>query len=143
MTEQSSCYSLRCGLVTSEAVDRCPQCGGRMRSASQVRRLGWVLVVLGVLLAAGMGAIAYALAPSMLSPGVADAQGARFTGTAMQGRTVLGLFGVVILFGFLCIANGAWQIVKGQRSKWLAIATLVMVALIVLSTWRTISVLPG
>lgn len=41
------CYSLRCGYIVAEPLDRCPKCRGRMRTARTIRGLGWVQVATG------------------------------------------------------------------------------------------------
>lgn len=142
-TPGSSCYSLWCGNVSSEVFERCPKCGGRMRPATQVRRLGWLLLVIGALLVIGVAAITFQLAPLMLHPVVPGADGSHFRGTAAQGGSVLGLFGLLILFGLLTVANGAWQIAKGQRSRWLVIAMLASIVLVVAATAWVMHILPG
>jgi hypothetical protein len=76
---------------------------------------GRVLVAVGLFLVLFMGAIAWSLAPIMLSPGVA-VDGTTFTGTAAQGQIFLGLFALVGLFGAMAVANGVWMIATGRRS---------------------------
>lgn len=76
---------------------------------------GWVLVAVGLFLMLFMAAIAWNLAPIMLSPGV-EVDGTRFTGTAAQGQIFLGLFALVALFGAMAAANGLWMIATGRRS---------------------------
>jgi hypothetical protein len=76
---------------------------------------GRVLVAVGLFLMLFMGAIAWNLAPIMLSPGV-EVAGTSFTGTAAQGQIFLGLFGLVGLFGAMAAANGAWMMATGRRS---------------------------
>lgn len=79
------------------------------------RMRGRVLVGVGLFLVLFMAAIAWNLAPIMLSPGV-EIDGTSFTGTEAQGQIFLGLFGVVGLFGAICVANGVWMMATGQRS---------------------------
>ncbi len=55
MNEISSCY--RCDFETGEPLSQCPHCGHPLRSAKTVRRLGWVLVVLGGFLVIFMGVL--------------------------------------------------------------------------------------
>jgi hypothetical protein len=77
---------------------------------------GRVLVAVGLFLVLFMGAIAWNLAPMVLRPGE-EVDGSTFTGTAEQGQMFLGLFALVGLFGAVCVANGAWMIATGRRSR--------------------------
>ncbi|HEX8449444.1 MAG TPA: hypothetical protein VF652_07625 [Allosphingosinicella sp.] len=77
---------------------------------------GRVLVAVGLFLLLLMGAIAWNLAPMMLSPGV-EVEGSTFTGTKTQGRIFLGLFALIGLFGAMSVGNGAWMMATGRRSR--------------------------
>ena len=93
-----------------------------------VRRLGWVLLLLGLFLVGLMGTITWNLYPSMTHPGVADAGGSTFTGTTQQARDALQLFGMVMAFGLLSTVNGLWQIATGRRNLAFVGVTLVLAA---------------
>jgi hypothetical protein len=99
-----------------------------MRKAQGIRHRGWVLVFLGLLLVAMMGTITLMVAPTILSAGSA---GARFTGTPEQAMLILGLFGIIIVFGFTCIVSGIWQIATGRRSIWVVILILGLTFLLI------------
>ncbi len=131
--EMSNCYS--CGFA-GEAAGKCPNCGGRLRSARLVRGLGWLQLLLGLFLVGLMGTIAYYLAPALLSPAAAT-EGSRFTGTPEQALMILGLFGLVVTFGVGSIASGLWQIVTGRRNKWIFILMLVLFVVLMLVAWLT------
>jgi hypothetical protein len=77
---------------------------------------GRVLAAVGLFLVLFMGAIAWNVAPMMLRPGV-EVGGSTFTGTEAQGQIFLGLFGLVGAFGALSVANGAWMMATGRRSR--------------------------
>jgi len=124
------CY--KCGYETGETVTKCPKCGRGLLSTKQVRQLGWVQVIIGLFLVVFMGIITFNLAPSMLEPGVPDTSGSRFTGTREQARIVLGLFGVIIVFGLTSIAGGLWQITFGTRNKWILYFGVVLFLLLML-----------
>ena len=143
MEESSSCYS--CGHVTNEAVSRCPECGRRLRTAKQVRRLGWLQLVIGVFLVGLMGTITYNLAPLMFParPPAAGRSGARFTGTPEQAQLILGLFGMVMVFGLGSIVSGVWQIKTGRRNKWLFIVMVALFVVLILFSWYLRSALRG
>ena len=129
----SNCYS--CGFA-GEAAGKCPNCGGRLRAAKTVRRLGWLQLLIGLFLVGLMGTIAYNLAPALLSP-AAPARGSRFTGTPEQALMILGLFGLVITFGLGSIAAGLWQIATGRRNKWIFIFMIVLFVVVMVSAWLT------
>jgi hypothetical protein len=129
MKDKLSCS--KCSYASSENVTRCPQCGNWMPRAQGVRRRGWVLIVLGALLVAMMGAITFLTAPTMLSRG--SSSGARFTGTPEQALLILGLFGIVIIFGITCIGSGLWQIVTGRRSIWIVVIVLGLTFLLIVA----------
>jgi MFS family permease len=133
MEESSSCYS--CGHVTNEVVAKCPECGRRLRTAKQVRRLGWLQLVIGIFLVGLMGTITYNVAPLLLRPAGGAQGGARFTGTPEQASLILGLFGLVIAFGLGSILSGLWQIKTGRRNKWLLIAMVALFVVLVLFSW--------
>ena len=129
----SNCYS--CGFA-GEAAGKCPNCGGRLRSARLVRGLGWLQLLIGLFLVGLMGTITYNLAPSLLSP-AAPTGGSRFTGTPEQALMILGLFGLVITFGVGSIAAGLWQIVTGRRNKWIFVVMLALFVVVLLTAWLT------
>ena len=138
LEESSSCYS--CGHVTNEAVSVCPKCGKRLRTAKQVRRLGWLQLAIGVFLIGLMGTITYNLAPALLQAGEST-DGARFTGTPQQAQLILGLFGMVLVFGLGSILSGLWQIKTGRRNKWLFIIMVVLFVVLIAFSWFLRSVL--
>jgi hypothetical protein len=139
MDEVRTCF--KCSYETGEVVEKCPRCGGRMRTAQQVRRLGWVQVVLGVIIVGMMGTITVFIAPLMLNAGEPTATGSRFNGTPEQALLILGLFGIVILFGLVAMLNGIWQIKFGRRNKWLFIVVMLLAGLLVLAGWLVRSAL--
>jgi hypothetical protein len=80
------------------------------------RARGGVLIAVGLFLVLLMGGIAWNLAPMVLRPGE-EVDGSTFTGTAEQGRIFLGLLALVGLFGAVSVANGAWMMATGRRSR--------------------------
>ena len=121
----------KCSFAASENVTRCPQCGSWMPRAQGVRRRGYVLIVLGFLLVAIMGTITSMTAPTMLSGRASS--GAGFTGTPEHALLILGLFGIVIVFGITCIGSGVWQIVTGRRSIWIVVIVLGLTFLLIVA----------
>ena len=132
--ELSNCYS--CGFAGEAAGNKCPNCGGRLRSAKVVRRLGWLQLLIGLFLVGLMGTITYYLAPALLNPAAAT-EGSRFTGTPGQALMILALFGLVITFGVGSIASGLWQIATGRRNKWIFILMLALFVVLLLVAWLT------
>src|SRR5262249_16334980 len=108
---------------------KCPQCGGWIRKAQRIRRLGGVLIVLGLLLVGMMGTITIMLAPMMLSPG-RQKKGSTFTGTPEQGIMILSLFGVLIVFGLVAMLSGIFQMMTGRRSIWIMITAFALAFLL-------------
>lgn len=129
MKDQLSCA--KCGSALSGSVTRCPACASWTRTAQSVRRRGGMMIVLGLLLVGMMGTITFMVAPTMLTSG--GAAGGRFTGTREQTMLILGLFGIVIVFGIACIASGLWQIVTGRRNVWIVVLILSLAFLLVVA----------
>lgn len=99
-------------------------------SPAAVRRLGMALIVLGTLLAGGVGYLVLQLAPTLLHPGELIG-GERFTGSAAFGRQVLVLLMVVTATGATFAGIGVHQWRTGRRDKRLLAAGLVMIAVTV------------
>ena len=134
MAETSTCLSPACGLTVEGNFTQCPQCGWAMRGPRNIRIRGWVLVGIGLFLVLFMGAIAWNLAPMMLHPGK-EIEGTTFTGKPSDADFVFAIFGLVILFGLLSIANGAWMIVKGRQNRPFVIVSLAIFAILFAIGW--------
>jgi hypothetical protein len=137
MKDKLSCS--KCSYVASDDATKCPECGSWMRRAQGIRRRGWLLIVLGVLLVAMMGTITLLTAPAMLARRASS--GAGFTGTPEQAILILGLFGIVIVFGLTCIGSGLWQIVTGRRSIWIVVIILGLTFLLIVAGSAVVRVL--
>jgi hypothetical protein len=103
---------------------------------TQVR--GWLLVVIGCLLAAGMAYAIVSQAPLMLQPGQAIG-GTTFTGSAEQGRAALGLFAAVALLGASFAAGGVQLLRHGGLARWLVMTLLGSGALLAVTFWHVMS----
>jgi hypothetical protein len=134
MPETSKCLSLSCRETVEGSVEKCPKCGTRMRTPKMVRRLGWLLLLLGLFLVGLMGTITWNLAPSLLRP---EAPDSNFTGTAEQAHMILNLFVVVIIFGAGTMLNGTYQIITGRRNAWITAATLGLAVVLFVVAWTT------
>jgi hypothetical protein len=83
-----------------------------------------------------MGWIAWILAPTLLSPGISQ-DSDTFSGTKDQAQMILGLFGLVILFGAVGTANALYMITTGRQSRVFVIITLLLAAVLIGVAWVT------
>lgn len=133
MASTSNCSSFKCGAITPGAVDACPACGARTMPSARVRRLGWLLLVLGAGLAVGIGYLLARMSPMLGAPGVRQPDGTTFTGTAEQAAFTTNLLLGVIAFGAVAVLNGLWQIATGRRNLMLFALTLLLAAALFLT----------
>lgn len=105
----------QCARPVNSWLDYCPECSVRISSPGRIRALGWMLLVVGTGLSAG---VAYLLVViHRIIQGSADPDATtRFTGTAAQALMVYALLTVVLLFGIVAVASGAWQVRYGVRN---------------------------
>lgn len=130
--ELRSCY--RCNYETTEPLAKCPQCGQRLRTATTVRWLGWLLIVLGSFLVIFMGGIAFMVTNMIAQSDEPDAT-SRFTGGPEMLLFMYGIFGFVILFGLVALAGGIWQVKYGKRNKKLAYLIFALGIIFVIIGW--------
>ena len=130
----------KCEFETQEKIIQCPRCGRRLISPTVLRTLGGIQLALGLTLVVGMGILTFNLAPSLLQPGKLD-EGMRFSGTRDTGLLILGLFGLVMAFGFTSTVSGLWQIITGRRNKWIVAAAFVVFILLIITIFITQSAL--
>lgn len=141
MPDTSTCFSLACGETVGGTVAKCPKCGSPMRTSRGIKRLGWILLLIGLFLFGMMAVLTWTMAPMLLHPGESADGGSSFTGTAEQAQWVLGLFGVVAAFGLGSMINGAYQITTGRRSRTLTFASLGLAAFLLVIAWLSSRVL--
>ena len=108
--------------------------GNGAASEPNWRTRGWVLLGLGLFLVLFMGAIAWSLWPMMMNAGV-ETGGSTYRGTPEQTQLFLGIFALVIGFGLICTANGAFMIATGRRSRALTAILLVIFAILMAIGW--------
>jgi len=137
-TGASICYKLTCGAVEPGRLATCPQCGGRMKSEATVRRLGWVLLLLGLFLVGFVGYIISAIGPALhaaMTGTAPSAGGSRFDASASAASMVLWLLWSIVGFGAVGMLNGIIQAMSGRRNRALTVlllgAALVIVVLAV------------
>jgi hypothetical protein len=135
MPETSTCYSLVCGETVDGTVAKCPKCGGRMRTSRGIKGLGWALLLLGLFLFGMMTLLTWNMAPMLLHPGEPATGGGSYTGTAEQAQWILGLFGIIAVFGLGTMINGGYQITTGRRSRAITFATLALAAILLAIAW--------
>ncbi len=103
-------------------------------------RRGWAQSIVGALLAAGVGAVALNLAPDLLRPG---ADGEPSIGSGAEGPLLLGMLGLIVVFGLTTLANGCWLIRTGRRNPWLLRIAFGLLVLVVLAGWSLRKALLG
>lgn len=119
MNTTSKCR--KCEYQLAESVRQCPICGTRVQTSGQIRGLGVVQLILGLVIVGMMGTITLLLAPKMLG-----GEKAGFTGTPAQALMIMLLFGVVIVFGLASCVSGLYHVVVGKRNKWIALAAVIL-----------------
>jgi hypothetical protein len=137
MAEQSTCLSPLCGITIEGSEKKCPKCGWAMRSARNIRTRGWFLLACGLFITLFMGWIAWRLWPTLMLPGKEVEGGGSFSGTKDQAQMILGLFGIIILFGMVGTANALYMITSGRQSRVFVIVTLLLAVMIAVSAWLT------
>jgi hypothetical protein len=133
------CY--KCDYESAEPLMHCPRCGHLLRTASQVRRLGWVLAATGAFLLVFMTGIMVLIAYIMAQTGKPGST-ASFNGGALEAAMIFGILGLVWVFGLTGLITGIWQIKHGRRNRnltriilWLGAAFLVIAALVQIPDW--------
>lgn len=109
----------RCKFRPESWVNDCPQCGQVIVSPGRVRALGWVLVVLGSILAIGMAALSVTMARVVAGSGEPGAT-TTYTGSAEQMGVMFTLFAFVGVFGIVSMVVGGWQVRTGRQNPRLA-----------------------
>lgn len=103
-----------------------------MLTSRSVRRLGWALTLMGLIITVFIGMITVHLLPSLVPIHGISAQ-ARFNGTPDQAKLVLQIFFLLIGFGIAITLNGIIQVSTGQRNRIALFFSLGIAALIVIT----------
>ena len=103
-------FCRKCYIETRATNPECPQCGRKMQTQSQIKSLGLLLVILGVLIALGCGLGVLAVA-AVLFFGKLDSKDFLMA--------FAGLFwtGAGLAAGITAIIGGAWQKKHGRTSR--------------------------
>lgn len=124
MDQMRICY--KCDYETNQSLKICPQCGQpQLRTASQIRTLGWVLAIIGALLAIFMAGLSLVVGRIILFPNLPGTS-TRFTGGPEMVLFIIGIFGVVLAFGVASFFAGLYQIRNGRRNKHLTKMILIL-----------------
>ena len=78
------------------------------------RVMGWSLIALGFLAAVAVGLTLWWLMPSLLQPGV-NVGGTRFDGTAAQAKTMMAVFGAILVACLGLMLAGGFILYKNLR----------------------------
>ena len=127
MSRTLSCA--KCSFETRETLSRCPNCGGRLQSATKVRVLGWVLLLLGTFLVLFMGGLGIYLGGIITQTETSGAT-TRFTGGPQDVALIVAVFGLVISFGLASIGGGIWQIIYGKPNRKLMVAMFLVAGIL-------------
>jgi hypothetical protein len=107
-----SCFKCKYEIETADS--KCNQCGQRLRSRTEIRALGSLLIVLSSFLIGVMTMISSWMYNVIYSPQTAN--GSRFNGDEKDLAMIAGVFAFVFLFSFTALAAGLWQVIFGRRN---------------------------
>jgi predicted nucleic acid-binding Zn ribbon protein len=126
MTSQSStCTAPLCGYSVPASLEYCPECGRRMLSSRALRKRGLLMLLAGTFLLSLMGAVTYILTPMLTTGG--------FSGTPEQARTIVQFCWLLIAFGLVGAAAGAWQLATARRNRFATTGMLALAGLVVIA----------
>lgn len=110
----------QCGTVLGADDLRCRQCADeKVQPPDQVRTLGWILIVCGVVLLLLMGGVTIYVTQLLLESGRPGAT-TRFTGGRGMMVFMYSLFGLTLALGGACLATGIGQVRTGVRNRHMA-----------------------
>lgn len=88
----------------------CPKCGKKMQTQSQIKSLGKLLIILGILISLGCGLGVLASIAILLF-------GENNEKDALMAFSAVSFTGAGLAAGITAIAGGAWQAKHGRTSK--------------------------
>lgn len=124
------CFCFKCKWEGLSAEKLCPRCRKPTQTSGFIRGTGAVLVLLGGFLIAMMSVITVAVIGMIAQSGKPGAT-SRFTGTKDQMIMMFAIFGFVLLFGFVSLIAGLWQLILGRRNMILVYFILVLGAVFI------------
>ncbi len=104
----------KCRWEGKSAERLCPRCRRPTQTRGFIRGTGAVLAALGGFLLVLMSVITVAVIGLIAQSGKPGS--GQFTGTKTQMILMFGVFGFVLLFGFVSLIAGLWQLVFGRRN---------------------------
>src|SRR4051812_30275308 len=118
--ETYSCLS--CGSLSGSPITQCTQCEGNVLSARSLRRRGWWLIILGLMISIFFAVVIVKQAINVAHSGDPDAK-VRYTAGPGMITFMFGVFALVLFIGICFVAGGIWQVRYGRpNTKVLAMA---------------------
>jgi uncharacterized paraquat-inducible protein A len=111
MAAEKICF--KCKFEGQSESYTCPRCGKLLRSKVAIRIRGAIMILLGGFLIAMMGGI---ISWAFDAYRGANEASSRFNGTPQQFRMIIGLMGLVFIFGLASAVVGLWQLIFGRRN---------------------------
>lgn len=111
--EPRTCF--KCRYEANIANLKCPKCGRKLRTRTQVRVLGLFLTLISGLLTGFMSVLAFGIYGVIQNSGKPGAT-AKFTGDQNDIWLIAAVFGLVILFSLVGLVTGLWQLIFGKRN---------------------------
>ncbi len=108
-------FCFKCKWEGETAEKLCPRCRKPTQTRGFIRATGAALAALGGVLIVIMGAVTIAVI-GIIGQSGKPGTSARFTGTKDQMLMIFAVFGFVLLFGFVAVIAGLWQLIFGRRN---------------------------
>lgn len=109
----------------------CPRCGGKLRSSTNLRVRGGILIFVGAFLILLMGVIT-AFVVYLVWGGTDPKAAAKLRAEEFKLLLAFGMFGLVMLFGLVSFITGLFQIIFGRRSRILVWSMMALVFILVI-----------
>lgn len=122
---EAACVCAACNFESAAVVRACPQCGKPVQSRQLIRRLGWLLLLIGSALTLFMLWLSVFLGNLIWHSGQPQSS-AHFTGGPVFVVFMYLLFILVIAFGATSMAAGLFQIRHSRRSPQIIILMMTL-----------------
>ena len=114
MSDISICSKAACGTRAEATAPQCPQCGSAMVASARIKMTGWIMTVVGGLIALPMAAITLKFLPAVLDPQAAVAEG-RVALTVGQVPQAMLLLLTALIWGLSLLYFGLPRALNGKR----------------------------